>query len=69
MAKHPENSRGYNNATKKVEADWTAGANFQTMWDAVFKSEKKIDHVLITSFNEGHLNYQAIKINMLQQKQ
>lgn len=51
-AKHPESSRGYNNATKKVEADWTAGANFQTMWDAVFKSKKKIDHVLVTSFNE-----------------
>ncbi|HRP54663.1 hypothetical protein [Agriterribacter sp.] len=51
-AQHPESSRGYNNATKKVEADWTAGANFQTMWDAVFASEKKIDQVLITSFNE-----------------
>ncbi len=51
-AKHPESSRGYNNATKKVEADWTAGANFQTKWDAVFKSEKKVDHILITSFNE-----------------
>ena len=51
-AKHPESSRGYNNDTKKVEADWTAGANFQTKWDAVFKSKKKVDHVLITSFNE-----------------
>ena len=51
-AKHPESSRGYNNYTKKVETDWTAGANFQTKWDAVFNSEIKVDHVLITSFNE-----------------
>ncbi len=51
-ARHRESSRGYNNATKKVEKDWTAGANFQTMWDAVFQSKAKIDHVLITSFNE-----------------
>ncbi len=48
----PESSRGYNNATKKVEKDWTAGASFQTMWDAVFASKEKIDNVLITSFNE-----------------
>lgn len=51
-AMHPESSRGYNNATKKVEKDWTAGASFQTMWDAVFASKEKIDNVLITSFNE-----------------
>lgn len=49
---HPESSRGYNNATKKVEKDWTAGANFQTMWDAVFASKEKISNLLITSFNE-----------------
>ncbi len=49
---HPESSRGYNNLTKKVEKNWEAGANFQTMWDAVFKSQKNIDHVLVTSFNE-----------------
>lgn len=49
---HPESSRGYNNATKKVEKDWKAGANFQTMWDAVFQSSGKVDHVLVTSFNE-----------------
>ena len=51
-AMHKESSRGYNNATKMVEKDWTAGANFQTMWDAVFQSKAEIDHVLITSFNE-----------------
>jgi hypothetical protein len=51
-AMHPESSRGYNNATKKVEKDWTAGASFQTMWDAVFASKEKIENVLITSFNE-----------------
>lgn len=51
-AMHPESSRGYNNATGKVEKDWTAGASFQTMWDAVFQSKANIDHVLITSFNE-----------------
>ncbi len=51
-AMHPESSRGYNNVTKQVEKDWTAGANFQTMWDAVFQSKANIDHVLITSFNE-----------------
>ena len=49
---HPECSRGYNNVTKQVEKDWTAGANFQTMWDAVFSSRNTIDNVLVTSFNE-----------------
>ncbi len=49
---HPESSRGYNNITKKVEQNWMAGANFQTMWDAVFASREKINNVLITSFNE-----------------
>ena len=48
----PECSRAYNNKTKKVEQDWTAGASFQTMWDAVFASKKKVDNVLVTSFNE-----------------
>lgn len=48
----PECSRGYNHITKKVESDWTAGANFQTMWEAVFASEEKVDNVLVTSFNE-----------------
>lgn len=48
----PECSRGYNNRTKEVETDWTAGANFETMWDAVFASKEKIDNVLVTSFNE-----------------
>ncbi len=51
-AMHPESSRGYNNATGQVEKEWTAGANFQTMWDAVFESEDKINNVLVTSFNE-----------------
>ncbi|MCH5718989.1 hypothetical protein [Niabella hibiscisoli] len=51
-AMHKESSRGYDNVTKQVEKDWTAGANFQTMWNAVFQSKEKIDHVLITSFNE-----------------
>ncbi len=51
-AMHPESSRGYNNATKKVDKDWTAGANFETMWEAVFASEEKIDNILVTSFNE-----------------
>ncbi|QEC51111.1 hypothetical protein EDD80_101425 [Anseongella ginsenosidimutans] len=49
---HPECSRGYNHITQKVEQDWTAGANFQTMWDAVFASQKRVDNVLVTSFNE-----------------
>ncbi|MGV3762203.1 hypothetical protein [Parapedobacter sp.] len=49
---HPECNRGYNHLTGQVEADWTAGANFQTMWEAVFSSKEKIDHVLVTSFNE-----------------
>ena len=49
---HPECSRGYNNATKQVEKDWTAGANFQTMWNAVFSSRESINQVLVTSFNE-----------------
>ncbi|MFC7524568.1 hypothetical protein ACFQRK_11460 [Parapedobacter sp. GCM10030251] len=48
----PECSRGYNNRTKEVERDWTAGANFETMWDAVFASREKVDNVLATSFNE-----------------
>lgn len=51
-AMHPESSRGYNNATKKVDKDWTAGANFQTMWDAVLNREDSINNVLVTSFNE-----------------
>ncbi len=51
-AMHPESSRGFNNVTKEVEKDWTAGANFQTMWDAVFESRENIDNVLATSFNE-----------------
>jgi hypothetical protein len=51
-AMHPESSRGYNNATQQVEKDWTAGANFQTMWDAVFNSKETISNVLVTSFNE-----------------
>ncbi|MGE9314559.1 hypothetical protein ACLOAU_23080 [Niabella sp. CJ426] len=51
-AMHPESSRGYNNATKQIEKDWNAGANFQTMWDAVFQSKAEINHVLVTSFNE-----------------
>lgn len=51
-AMHKESSRGYNSATKQVEKDWTAGANFQSMWNAVFQSKAKIDHVLVTSFNE-----------------
>lgn len=48
----PESSRGYNNATKKVEPDWTAGTNFQTMWNTVLESKDKVDNVLVTSFNE-----------------
>lgn len=51
-AQHPESSRGYNNASKKVEKDWTAGANFQTMWDAVLERKDSIHNVLVTSFNE-----------------
>jgi hypothetical protein len=51
-AMHPESSRGYNNAAKKVDKDWTAGSNFQTMWDAVFASSKEVNNVLVTSFNE-----------------
>ncbi|GAB3026026.1 hypothetical protein GCM10027051_33470 [Niabella terrae] len=49
---HPESSRGYNNKTKKVEKNWMAGANFQTMWDAVFESDVQVNNVLVTSFNE-----------------
>lgn len=49
---HHECNRGYNHSTKQVEADWTAGANFQTMWDAVFASDRRVDNVLVTSFNE-----------------
>jgi hypothetical protein len=49
---HPECSRGYNNVTKQVESDWTAGANFQTMWDAVFNRENEVNDVHITGFNE-----------------
>jgi hypothetical protein len=49
---HNECSRGYNNVTKKVEADWTAGANFQTMWNSVFDHIHEINNVLVTSFNE-----------------
>lgn len=49
---HPECSRGYNNATGQVEKEWVAGANFQTMWDAVHKRKDSINNVLITSFNE-----------------
>ncbi|MBN8788160.1 MAG: hypothetical protein J0I84_13800 [Terrimonas sp.] len=51
-AMHPESSRGYNNATKQVEKDWTAGANFQTMWDAVLRRKDSVNNVLVTSFNE-----------------
>ncbi len=51
-AMHPESSRGYDNLTKQVEKDWTAGANFQTMWNSVFESKDSIDNVLVTSFNE-----------------
>lgn len=49
---HPECGRGYNNATGEVEKDWAAGANFQSMWDAVHEREDSIHNVLITSFNE-----------------
>jgi hypothetical protein len=49
---HPESSRGYNNATKQVEKDWTAGRSFETMWSAVFESKDSINNVLVTSFNE-----------------
>lgn len=49
---HPECNRGYNNATKQVEKDWTAGANFQSMWNAVFGSIDSVSNVLVTSFNE-----------------
>ena len=49
---HPECSRGYNNFTQQVEEDWTTGANFQTMWDAVFSREDSINDVHITGFNE-----------------
>ncbi|WP_298650923.1 hypothetical protein [uncultured Proteiniphilum sp.] len=49
---HPECSRGYNNATGKVEKEWAAGANFQTMWDAVHEKKDSINNVLVTSFNE-----------------
>ena len=49
---HPECSRGYNNTTRPVEKEWVAGANFQTMWDAVHKRKDSINNVLITSFNE-----------------
>jgi hypothetical protein len=49
---HPECSRGYNNVTRQVEKDWTAGANFQTAWDAVFTREDSINDVHITGFNE-----------------
>lgn len=55
---HPECSRAYNNVTKQVEKDWTAGTNFQTMWNAVFASEKEINNVFVTAFNE----WMAIKI-------
>lgn len=51
-AMHPESSRGYNNATGQVEEDWMAGANFETMWDAVFASDERVGNVLVTSFNE-----------------
>lgn len=51
-AMHPESSRGYNNASQKVDKDWTAGANFQTMWDAVLQRKDSINNVLVTSFNE-----------------
>lgn len=59
---HPECSRGYNNVTKQVENDWTRGASFQTMWDAVFSSQETIDNVLVTSFNE----WMAIKYASVQ---
>jgi len=49
---HDECSRGYNNATKEVEPDWTAGANFQSMWNSVFDHIGEINNVLVTSFNE-----------------
>lgn len=49
---HPECSRAFNNITKEVESDWTAGASFQTMWDAVHADSEKIDNVLVASFNE-----------------
>lgn len=49
---HPECSRGYNNASKQVDKDWTAGTSFQTMWNAVFENESDVNNVLITSFNE-----------------
>lgn len=49
---HPESSRGYNNATRKVEKDFRAGRSFQTMWDTVFANDDKINNVLATSFNE-----------------
>ena len=49
---HDECSRGYNNTTKEVETDWTAGANFQTMWNNVFDNITEIKNVLVTSFNE-----------------
>jgi hypothetical protein len=51
-AMHPESSRGYNNATKVVEKDWTAGTSFQTMWDVALKNKGSVNNVLATSFNE-----------------
>src|SRR3546814_16637533 len=48
----PESSRGYNNITNKVEPDGTAGANFQTMWDAVFAGKKKVKNVRVKSGRE-----------------
>lgn len=51
-SRHPECNRGYNNATKQVNPDWTAGTSFQTMWDAVFASKQAVNNVLVTSFNE-----------------
>ena len=37
---HEECSRVYNNATKEVEPDWTAGAKFQTMWNNAFDNKR-----------------------------
>lgn len=48
----PECSRGYNNKTNEVEANWKKGANFQTKWDYVLESKEMVNNVLVTSFNE-----------------
>lgn len=51
-SRHPECNRGYDNATKQVNPDWTAGTSFQTMWNTALENKEVVDNVLITSFNE-----------------